>query len=936
MGFKIRYRQSVIEGSSSTQEEKTIDTSDSVWDISPLNSPWANNGCYAGATPTNGSDIGTYSVATWSGWNKDSVYSDMRDMSIKPYTGSSQQNLRFMAKYNSGSYIVPRQYFNWTNLREPTVRVVDDAIESLSNYSEYDPYRRQEKSVSAGGTSNSPLNIAPLVSLQINNLIFVPLFIIKEIEYYNYDDVSSGYSSVLNPSGVLYDWADIKPEDKTPAGEHYDADLFEKGWKEIDPINEGGRRFRFCCGVFLIPYYGKCSNSYNYTTDNYIAGTNPDDGKEYGDRQVFGSVASQTDEFPIIGNTTNLTRPCLMVMTESYNTVTGGLTYSTPTGIMFGNILQTSGNVSSNILALQPSWQLSSNFQNFVATTSWTSQFFTGNRDYSNIYADLDPSASNTSPDLSIPTKIDFDINISHLYDISDLSSTVHNYIPNDNPIAFLFTKSNRAITATNCAFFSINALWHTIASLGCYVADSTTTAQKAPTGYYAGNNNHLYLGHMDTSGITDGIMLQGDDIPSSVQSGIDDIIQNTPYEPIIPKPDGDESDDPDRGDINPPSREGDNIPIHLNNRFGLFDSFLTMYNLTEGQLSNFGRALLSNPLNYRGNFQKDLSEQLSGTYDVSSILNYIVSVKMYPFSVATLSNTTVTATSKIYMGTGEFGIPIGTQCRKLTSSISVLNAGSLYVAPLTPYKDFRDYYNTNIVCYMPYCGCVELNPMDIMNTTLECYYLIDFLTGDCTALLYSIGSKGLNYPVAIANGNIGIDIPLSATNTGQLEAVKRMQNAQTAHTVVSFINSGLQALDDGMNLAKGIGEKSLDLTIDSSLNLSRDITSIIDTAFQNEANPFGANRSARSAVAMPLMPTGSGATNFMLNDSVYLQIRRGTYSKPKNYARTMGYPTTYSKQLRQVHGLTFCSGVNVSGINCTQEEKQMIRSALEGGTILP
>lgn len=236
----------------------------------------------------------------------------------------------------------------------------------------------------------------------------------------------------------------------------------------------------------------------------------------------------------------------------------------------------------------------------------------------------------------------------------------------------------------------------------------------------------------------------------------------------------------------------------------------------------------------------------------------------------------------------------------------------------------------------MPYCGCVELNPMDIMNTTLQCYYLIDFLTGDCTALLYSIGSNGLNYPVAIANGNIGIDIPLSATNTGQLEAVKRMQNAQTAHTVISFINTGLQALDDGIGLAKGINEKSLDLTVNSSLNLSRDITSIIDTAFQNEANPFGANRSARSAVAMPLMPAGSGANNFMLNDSVYLQIRRGTYSKPKNYARTMGYPTTYSKQLREVHGLTFCSGVNVSGINCTQEEKKMIRTALEGGTILP
>ena len=182
MGYKIKYRQSVTEGGTTIQEENTIDTFDSVWEISPLNAPWSNDGCYAGATPTNGSEIGSYSVATWSGWNKDSVYSDMRDMSIRPYKGSSQQNLRFMAKYNATSFTVNKQSFNWTNLRENTVRVISDAIESLGNYVEYDPYRRQDKNMGAGGNSNSPLNVAPLESLQINNLIFVPLFRINEIE----------------------------------------------------------------------------------------------------------------------------------------------------------------------------------------------------------------------------------------------------------------------------------------------------------------------------------------------------------------------------------------------------------------------------------------------------------------------------------------------------------------------------------------------------------------------------------------------------------------------------------------------------------------------------------------------------------------------------------------------------------------------------------
>lgn len=400
--------------------------------------------------------------------------------------------------------------------------------------------------------------------------------------------------------------------------------------------------------------------------------------------------------------------------------------------------------------------------------------------------------------------------------------------------------------------------------------------------------------------------------------------------------------DDPDRAEIKPPNREGDNIPLHLDNRFGAFNGFLTLYNLTENELGNFGSSLMGNPLNYRGNFQKDLSDTLSGTYDVASILNYIVSVKIYPFSVGSLVNTTVMGTSSVYIGTGEFGVPIGTPCRTLTSSISVVNAGSLFVAPLTPYMDFRDYYNTTIVCYMPYCGCVELNPMDVMNTTLQCYYLIDFLTGECTAILYSIGN--VSYPVAIANGNIGIDIPLSATNSGQLSAVKKMQNAQTAHTVISYINSGLNIVNDAVTLGTSnainsmfMGGKSYETREKSRAitNIISNVGDAVNNYFSNSANPYGANRSARSAVATPLMPTGSGATNFMLNDSVYLQIRRGTYSRPNNYGSTMAYPNTFSSKLSKVSGLTYCANVNVTGINCTQEEKNMIKIALEGGTIL-
>lgn len=927
--YQVKYVQRKKENDAWVQITNELYTDNNVYVLNPLNNAWNSNGCYCGAIARNNSIIGTCSKVEWTGWKNDRVNSDMRDcqISYSPYT--NQQNLRFMIKFVNGAYTNSRLNFKWTGLREETVSSIENSIESQSNISVYDPYTRRYKNSSTSGWANNPLNVAPLNSLKVNELVFLPIFTFREVEYYNYNSETGLYSNIVHSSNVqiqrLY-WKDIKPEDNTEQGQYYDDDLYLNGYKEIQAVNADGRRFKYCCGVTLIPYYGKSSSVYDVNTDSYVDSINPDDGNEYGLREIFGTIISDTDTFPIIG-TTNLNRPCLSILTETYDSNDNSITYSSPTGISFSNF--STNPLTYSDYSLNPNWSISSNLQSFSTDTYYTPFWSTNNSMYSNTYVDQNPNEPyQESPTLTVQsTKLEVDGST-----ISTIDATGYNF--NGTPNCCYYNKSTRTVSLASIAYFSVEELWHTIASLGCYVADDVLHAQYANLGKYIGENNHIYLGKMDSNGITDGTFIQGSDISDSEQSNIDDIIQGTPYIPVNPTK-HDDNDDPDREDINPPNREGDDIPLHLDNRFGLFNGFLTMYNLTESELSNFGSALMGNPLNYRGNFEKDLSQELSGTYDVSSILNYIVSVKMYPFSVATLPNTTVLGNTNVYMGTGEFGIPIGTQCRKLTSSISVLDAGQLDVKPLTPYKDFRDYYNTTIVCYMPYCGCVELNPMDIMNTVLHCYYLIDFLTGDCSAVLYSIGANNINYPVAIANGNIGVDIPLSANNTGQLEAVKRMQNSAKAHTIVSYINAGIETAENLLSIGSFDPQDVSDVAGVVDI-FSNAVTSFTNIWAENNANPYGANQSARSAVATPIMPMGSGATNFMLSNSVYLQIRRGTYSKPKNYARTMGYPTTFSDRLSNVHGLTYCSGVEVNGINCTQEERALIKSALEGGTILP
>ena len=900
MANTMRYRQSVTEGGSTVQQEEVISVSDVVWEISTLNEPWVNAGCYAGAIPANDSDIGTYSIATWTGWNKDSVYSDMRDMTIKSVKGSSQQNLRFMAKYNNSSYNVNRQYYNWTNLRDSTARAVKDAIDALEPFTVYDPYKRQDKNVLTTGNSNSPLNIAPLEHLEINNLIFVPRFVFKEFEYYNYDAAADGYKSIINTSvSTMYSWADIKPADNTPAGEHYDADLFEKGWKEIDPVNEDGKRFRFCLGVYLIPYYGKSSNSYNAATDTYNAGTNPDDGRVYGDRQVFGSVPSQTDEYPVIEGATTMNRPCLMVMTESYNEVTGGLTYSTPTGIMFSNFVP-SGNVAGNELALHSSWSLMANFQTFSAASYWSPVFNPNNRDYSNMYADVDPATSNTAPDLTILTKIDMDIDVSHLYDLSGLDTTVHFYLPNNNPIAFSYQKGNRNFTATNCAFFSINALWHTIASLGCYIADDFTAAQKAPTGYYTGNNNHMYLGHMDASGITDGIMLQGGDIPSSVQSGIDDIIQHTPYTPVTPTPPGpapsdDGIDDTDKG-------TGTNLPA-----FGLklagSGGFMSYFLLGMSGLTALATALATTAQSFWA------ALGTATDFRTSNLLQYISSLKWYPIDILAGNQglyADVDTTDITFGFDSNAKLPLGTTIKKLGTTIRVYNMGAVQIPYKLGAESFldKDPYST-VQVWLPFCGMYPVKADFVVGNTISFYYVIDLVTGMCTALVTNDQQTLLN-----VSGKIGVDY--AVTGNDIITQSERMAGA--------YVNSALSAISGGINLGTSIASENAIGAVTASAGLLGDIAkSSIDIASAKRAVPVAVS-------------AGSGFGSSFAPNTPCVIVNPPAIRLPEDYGHAQGYVYNQTVSIGSVSGFTVGDNPDLSGIPATSTELDMIRSILTSG----
>lgn len=391
---------------------------------------------------------------------------------------------------------------------------------------------------------------------------------------------------------------------------------------------------------------------------------------------------------------------------------------------------------------------------------------------------------------------------------------------------------------------------------------------------------------------------------------------------PVYPNPDN--PDDPDSDTtVNPARSEGVNMNALTSRVFPSANGFITMYNVSFSQLETFGRVLWKSVADYQpaqdsslDNFYVNLGTEVTGTFDTSAILNYIVSLRQYPFSVGTMSISQQASDTNIYIGNGKVGIPISTNPRKLTSSIGYIDCGSVYVAPVTPYNDYRDYYNTVVTLFLPYCGTVELNATEVMNTTLSCIYAIDFYTGECVAFV-TVDNSFNQYLITIATGTIGVMIPITSTNSSQIQARKNIDDLATIRMIQS-------TLGNFANFAKQTFSGDY---AQSALTALNTIGGLAGSSLELESNKM-----TRSGVLAPYLSGGSGACAFAQPDSVYLQIRRGTYKRPSNYPSTIGYPNTVSGRLGDFSGFTICENPKLTGLTCNDEEKFMISQALQSG----
>ena len=366
------------------------------------------------------------------------------------------------------------------------------------------------------------------------------------------------------------------------------------------------------------------------------------------------------------------------------------------------------------------------------------------------------------------------------------------------------------------------------------------------------------------------------------------DITSNTFTPEDIPDP------EPDPGSED----TGDSITRPSAISVGGTNGFVTQYVLTAAQIAALGRGLWAGVAD-RAFWDNWLWTALleAGTFNVADILQFFISLRVYPFSLINVSSYQGTGSNALWLGRGTKAINLGTQDNLATISqyADILDAGSLTVPAY--YADFRDYDHVSITLHAPYIGTISLAPGDVVGAALHLFYAIDFASGSCTAYL-DISRGGIQYPICIGSGVIGADVPLSADSAARRVAA---------------------AIDLGFDTVAGI-----------SAVFSGDPLSAAGAA---------TNMAKQQPTVPTLSATGKGFDSFAGAQTAYIQIRRGKYAEGKTPGAA--FKSTYGEQLDQpaaigsFTGFTKFVNVDTAGLQCDAAERSAILTQLQSGVYI-
>lgn len=271
------------------------------------------------------------------------------------------------------------------------------------------------------------------------------------------------------------------------------------------------------------------------------------------------------------------------------------------------------------------------------------------------------------------------------------------------------------------------------------------------------------------------------------------------------------------------------------------------------------------------------------------SPMDNIVSLHVVPFNVyaATQAN--------IIIGNYDTEIPSNI----LSTTYFDIDCGIIELTGA--YQTFADYAPfTNLALYLPYIGIVPISPDDIMDGAINVKYHIDVFSGACVAFVMSL-KRGQWTVLNQYQGNILTQFPITGADytnvyVGAMQvantAIQTGMQIATAPSAVNAVSNGLNGITQGFNQA---------LQAKPSFQRSGNVTS---------------------------------AAGFMSVQIPYLIITKPNYIQAKDFKALKGYVSNLQCVIGEQSGFISATVNNekLTGINATDEEKNMIRSLLSEG----
>lgn len=315
-------------------------------------------------------------------------------------------------------------------------------------------------------------------------------------------------------------------------------------------------------------------------------------------------------------------------------------------------------------------------------------------------------------------------------------------------------------------------------------------------------------------------------------------------------------SDDDDGYSDDKDNDENDNDTSDVSSGIGVLT---TTFKMTKERLQQLGRFLWGS--NIFDNFSLICNNPIEN----------IISCKSIPLS---LNGTT----QKIILG----NVDTGVNGDKVSNNFTNQNIGSIAITE--KYHNFLDYAPyTNVIIYLPYVGFKELDTNLVMGKTLSISYTVDIITGGCLCQIKSNNVKLYEF-----NGNMGIDIPITASNRAQVEA--------------GYISSGI-------GIASSV----------ASGNIVGAVTSLINSA---ESQYHYASTSSPNPMCVA-----------STNRTCYVILDRPTYQTLKSFNHTRGKKCYLTKTINTLKGYTICDEhIDLSGIRATDSEKEELIKILSSG----